>query len=132
MATINDYPVKLVNGDVQSVIIPAGENYSNAFNLVGTTLVGLSIPAASYTGAGGFVQVGFYASIDGKNDPYELLVDGSNSGTRGIGIYFGDGGGEKIPLSPAVFVGMGNIKLYIFQTQSFDVEIKLLLAPILQ
>jgi hypothetical protein len=132
MATINDYPVRLVNGGIYEVGIPAGENYSTPLSLGGASLVGISIPSAVYVGSGGFVQLGFYSSIDGKNDPYELLVDGSNNVTNGIGLYFPEGGAVKIPLSPALFVGVGNIQLYMYQLQSFDAKFKLILAPILQ
>lgn len=132
MARISDYPVALVNGGVYDVTIPANQNFSSALRLAGASLLGIAVPANTYAHSGGFVQLAFYSSIDGGKDPYQLLVDGTNNVASGIGVYFASGGNVKIPLSPALFVGVGNVQLYMYQLQSFDATFKLMLGPVLQ
>jgi len=128
MALVQQYPDKIA---FLPVTIAANQNYSEAINVWGTTICGLSVPNYSFTGTTS-VEIGFYGSFNGFNNQYQLLVDATGSFTNAIGAKFGIGGNVLIQLSPILFLPLQYLKLYIYQLQPDPVTFNLILSPVLQ
>jgi len=120
MATLQNYPVKLVNGGSPSVSIAAGQSPSTSLCLLGASILGFLMPpnltACNFT---------FNASLDGVN--FYSLVDAYTNNPISI---FG-AAGNHARVYPNDFVGVNYIQMISSVTQAQAVSIGLVAGPIL-
>lgn len=120
MATLENYPVKLVTGGDDTVVIEAAGTLSTSLNLIGSTILGFYFPA-------GFTEsdITFQASKDGETF-YEM-----KDGYSGNPINISEVAASYARVLPADFVGVNIIRLVCATPQVSRVEISVACGPIL-